>query len=117
MFREGNTQFSQKINVWAGIFWDDIIGPIFMEENLTGELYLNISENVIDPLITMSLENQVNEGNLVLDEQNLHFQQDGAPPHYAVPVRQWLDRRFQEKRDWLDRCCRMAGEISRPHAV
>ena len=67
-------QFRQKINVWAGIFGGEIVGPIFIEENLTGELYLNILENVIDPLITLSLENQVNEGNL--DKQNLHFQQD-----------------------------------------
>ncbi|KAJ4444649.1 hypothetical protein ANN_06445 [Periplaneta americana] len=63
-----------KINVWADIFGDDIVGPIFIEENLTGELYVNVSENVIDPLITLSLENQVNEGKMVLDEQNLHFQ-------------------------------------------
>ena len=73
MFREGNTQFPQKINVWAGIFGDDIVGPIFIEENLTGELYLNILENVIDPFITLLLENQVNEGNLVLGEQNFHI--------------------------------------------
>ncbi|KAJ4444648.1 hypothetical protein ANN_06444 [Periplaneta americana] len=64
----------KKINVWADIFGDDIVGPIFIEENLTGELYVNVSENVIDPLITLSLENQVNEGKMVLDEQNLHFQ-------------------------------------------
>ena len=86
VFREGNAQFRQKINVRAGIFGDDIVGPIFIEENLTGRLYLNILENVIDPLITLLLEKLVNEGNLVLDEQNLHFQQDGASPHYAVPV-------------------------------
>ncbi|KAJ4431161.1 hypothetical protein ANN_19756 [Periplaneta americana] len=58
VFREDNTKFPQKINLWAGIYEDDIVGPIFIEGNLTGELYLNILENVIDPLITLLLENQ-----------------------------------------------------------
>ena len=64
-------------------------------------MYLNILENVIDPVITLLLEYQVNEGNLVLVEQNLHFKQDGAPLLYAVPMRQWLDRRFPGK--WIGR--------------
>ncbi|KAJ4428699.1 hypothetical protein ANN_25692 [Periplaneta americana] len=46
---------------------------------------------------TVLLENQVNEGNLVLDEQTLHFQQDGAPPHYALMA----DRRLPGK--WIGR--------------
>ena len=74
LFREEHTQFPQKINVWAGILGNEIIGPVFIEGNLNGELYLDMFENVIDPLITESLE-------------NLHFQQDGALPHYAVLVR------------------------------
>ncbi|KAJ4440913.1 hypothetical protein ANN_10761 [Periplaneta americana] len=76
-------------------------GPIFIEENLTAELHLNILENVIDLLIPLSLEKQINEGNLVLYEQNLLSQQDGASPLHAVPVRQWLHRRFPGK--WIGR--------------
>ncbi|KAJ4440079.1 hypothetical protein ANN_08212 [Periplaneta americana] len=34
VFHEDNTQFPQKIDVWAGIFGDDIVGPIFIEGNL-----------------------------------------------------------------------------------
>lgn len=102
LFREDHTQHPQKINVWAGILGNEIIGPIFIEDNLTGQLYLNLLENVIDPLITQSLESQVDEeDNPLLDEQNLHFQQDGAPPHYALHVRQWLDQRYPDK--WIGR--------------
>lgn len=102
IFREEHTQYPQKINVWAGILGNKIIGPIFMEENLTGELYLDLLENVINPLITESLENQIDQdGNLLLDEENLFFQQDGAPPHYALPVRNWLNETFPDK--WIGR--------------
>lgn len=102
VFRQDHTQYPEKINVWAGILGDEIIGPIFIEENLTGHLYLELLENVINPLITQSLENQTNEdGNVMLEEDNLHFQQDGAPPHYALPVRQWLDETFPGQ--WIGR--------------
>lgn len=57
---------------------------------------------MIDPLITESIENQIDQGgNLLIDEENLFFQQDGAPPHYAMPVRNWLNERFPGK--WIGR--------------
>jgi hypothetical protein len=31
----------------------------------------------------------------------LHFQQDGAPPHWALTVRDWLNRHFDER--WIGR--------------
>lgn len=42
-----------------------------------------------------SLENQINNGwKLVLDEQNLHLQNDEAPSHCARHVRESLDQRY-----------------------
>ena len=102
VFREDHTQFPEKVNVWAGILGDEIIGPVFIEGNLTGQLYLQCLEDVIDPLITQSVETQVDgDGNMMLNEEKLHFQQDGAPPHYAVPVREWLNERFPRR--WIGR--------------
>lgn len=102
VFREDHTQFPEKINVWAGILGNEVIGPVFIEENLTGQLYLQCLEDVIDPLITQSVESQVDEdGNMLLKEEKLHFQQDGAPPHYALPVREWLNARYSGK--WIGR--------------
>ncbi|KAL1488463.1 hypothetical protein ABEB36_014934 [Hypothenemus hampei] len=66
--------------VWAGILGNAIVGPLFIGENLTGELYLHLLENEIDPLITTHLENQI--GGNILQENEIRFQQDGAPPHY-----------------------------------
>ncbi|GJQ76346.1 hypothetical protein Trydic_g15627 [Trypoxylus dichotomus] len=45
-----------------------------MEENLTGETYLNLLEDMIDPFITESLENQTDQDrNLLLDEKPYFF--------------------------------------------
>lgn len=102
IYREGHTQWPQKINVWAGILGDAIIGPVFIAENLNGNIYLNMLENTIEPLITEALENQLDEeGNLLLAEEDLRFQQDGAPPHYVLPVRQWLNDNFPNQ--WIGR--------------
>ncbi|XP_066253418.1 uncharacterized protein [Euwallacea similis] len=76
LFREGHTQFPQKLNVWAGILGNEIIGPFFLEQNLTGQLYLNLLENEVNPRILQSLQDQ----------------QDRAPPHYTLAVK-WIGRR------------------------
>ncbi|KAJ8912413.1 hypothetical protein NQ315_013480, partial [Exocentrus adspersus] len=47
--RESHTQYPQKINVWAGIIGDKIIGPFFIEGNLNGPAYLNLLQNSIIP--------------------------------------------------------------------
>lgn len=96
LFREVHTQYPQKINVWSGILGNHIIGPLFIPGNLTGEVYLNMLEDTIDPLITQIIEDDQNH-----TADRLHFQQDGAPPHYVAPVRQFLDDRFPGR--WIGR--------------
>lgn len=62
------------IKVWAGILGYKIIGPILMQENFTGQLYVYILENLINSLITESLENEIDQDiNLLLDVENLYF--------------------------------------------
>lgn len=101
-FSEGHTQNPQKLNVWAGILGDRIIGPFFIEGNLTGEVYVQMLNNSIEPSIVHEIETQTDlEGNLNLNENIVHFQQDGAPPHYALATRQWLDRFYP--RHWIGR--------------
>lgn len=96
LFMETHTQRPQKLNVWAGILGDHIVGPFFIPDNLNGERYLDLLENNIDPMITQILEEDDN-----LLEGELFFQQDGAPPHFAIAVRQFLDNRFPER--WIGR--------------
>lgn len=96
MVREGHSQHPLKINVWAGILGNHIVGPIFYEDNLTGEMYLNMLQEVIVPTIIDIAENDPE-----LDPENIFFMQDGAPPHFARPVRDFLDHEFPNK--WIGR--------------
>lgn len=91
--RTSHTQHPQKINVWAGILNDQIIGPFFIEGNLDGPTYLRLLQDSVVPRI-----NELVEAN---EELYPVFQQDGAPPHFALAVRQYLDRTFPER--WIGR--------------
>ena len=81
---------SPGLTVWAAISCTGIIGPFFFDGSVTGESYLNMLQTFFYP----ELERRHNE-----DEQL--FMQDGAPPHYANVVRDWLDATFPGK--WIGR--------------
>lgn len=93
-FREAHTQYPQKLNVWCGIMGDSIIGPYFIDGNLTGEVYLDLIENAVVPRIVEIIEAADEEFDPI-------FQQDGAPPHYAVAVREYLNAEFPGR--WIGR--------------
>lgn len=95
---EKHTQYPQKVNVWAGIIGNRIIGPFFFDENLTGALYLAFLRNTLMPLI---LELFPSDHNPDVVHDSVWFQQDGAPPHFARDVRQFLDTVFPER--WIGR--------------
>lgn len=78
------------VTVWAGISSSGIMGPIFFEGIVTGAIYLNALRNTIVPQL------QLRD-----DFQTLYFQQDGAPPHFSLAVRNYLDEIFKQK--WIGR--------------
>lgn len=43
-YREAHTQRPQKMNVWAGILGDEVIGPFFIEGNLDGPKYIFLGQ-------------------------------------------------------------------------
>jgi len=95
---EVKTQKPQKVNVWTGIVGHNFIGPFFINGNLTSEVYLNLLvENVIPQLEV-----------LYPDRQNIWFQQDGAPAHFGLIVRNFLNETFPNQ--WIGR----RGEIEWP---
>ncbi|XP_072398072.1 uncharacterized protein [Diabrotica undecimpunctata] len=96
LFRECHTQFPTKLNVWAGILGNHIIGPFFIKGNLTGESYLNLLETQIIPAIHDVLTN--NPGEFT---QDIILQQDGAPPHYDAGVRNFLINLYPRR--WIGR--------------
>lgn len=96
--RETHTQYPQKINVWCGIVRDIILGPYFFERTLTGEIYLIFLQNEVIPSITARFPDY---DDLTQFQRALFYQQDGAPPHYAAPVRAYLNQMFPNR--WIGR--------------
>lgn len=81
---------SPGVTVWAGICSTGLIGPFFFDGTVDSVKYLAMLQEQFLPAAT----------NLI-DVNNFHFQQDGAPPHYGLNVRQWLDSTFPGR--WLGR--------------
>ena len=63
------------------------IGPFFFDASVTGEQYLNMLQTYFFPQVQQ--------------QEDIYFQQDGGPAHYAHGVREWLDINFNDK--WIGR--------------
>jgi hypothetical protein len=96
--REDHTQFPEKVNVWAGIIGDHIIGPLFIDGNLNGGNYLELLQNYVVPALANLYPNPENPQ---VPSNLIWFQQDGAPPHYDINVRHYLNRTFPNR--WIGR--------------
>lgn len=72
------------VMVWAGVNQMGILGPYFFDGNVNGDKYLELLEEL----------------NLALDEdprftgRRIIFQQDGAPAHFTLRVRDFLNENF-----------------------
>jgi hypothetical protein len=64
------------IAVVAGLSCKGVLGLIFFHTTVTHDLYLNILRDTVLPQLQRQHDND-----------GFFFQQDGAPPHYAVTVR------------------------------
>lgn len=72
-------------NMWVGILGTNVIGPFIYRNNLTKERYINLLVN--------DLEDALDNLPLAVTH-SCWFQQDGAPAHNAIIVRDYLNRRF-----------------------
>uniref|UniRef100_V5GPD3 Transposable element Tc3 transposase n=1 Tax=Anoplophora glabripennis TaxID=217634 RepID=V5GPD3_ANOGL len=95
---EAHTQHPQKVNVWAGIVGNRILGPYFFEGNLDGARYLEFLQFHLVPSLSVLFPNEEDPD---LPNETIWFQQDGAPPHYASAVRRYLDDVFPHR--WIGR--------------
>jgi hypothetical protein len=66
-----------------------------MEKTITGIVYLDMLKQFLIP--------QLYEDD---QEGRIHFQQDGAPPHYVEEVREYLNTRFPGR--WIGRSAPIA---------
>ena len=96
--REEHMQYPEKVNVWGGIVGDHIIGPFFIDGNLNGDNYLALLQNNVVPALTNLYPDPANPQVLA---NIIWFQQDGAPPHYQINVRQYLNQIFPNR--WIGR--------------
>ncbi len=67
-----------------------VVGPIFTRANITGASYLTMLQNEFLPVVQQWPS-----------FNRLTFMQDGAPPHWALIVRDWLDEHFSGR--WMGR--------------
>lgn len=104
-FIEHKTQYQQKVNVWAGIIHNRIIGPYYLDGILTGPRYLLFLQTEVIPRLTELFSNAENTN---IPADTLWFQQDEAPPHFAQPVREYLNYVFANR--WIGR----RGEVEWP---
>ncbi len=87
---------SPSVMVWCAMSKSGVIGPYFFEnENVTGSTYKRMLRYFLFPKLQNYPENMI-------------FQQDGAPPHYSLEVREYLDRKLPNQ--WIGR----GGPISWP---
>ena len=81
-----------SVNVWAGIINQNLIGLVFLPHRLNGNNFIHFLQHDFEDLLD----------NLPLARiQNLWLQLDGAPAHYALQVRQWLDENYPGR--WIGR--------------
>jgi hypothetical protein len=73
------------VTVWAGIWSQGIVGPNFFEGTVTADAYLKMLRDVV----FLELENSPQ-----YEIVTLIWQQNGAPLHYGLNVRQFLDDKF-----------------------
>ena len=79
-------EIHQKINALCGLSCDRVYGPIFFEsDTIKYPEYLDILQNTLLPQLT---------GDYI-------FQQDGAPPHWALDVRAYLNQQLPGR--WIGR--------------
>lgn len=81
-----------SINVWCGIIDNHLVGPFIFEGRLTGNEYLMFLQNNLPELL---------ENLPLITRQQLIFQQDGAPIHFARGVRNYLNATFGN--NWIGR--------------
>lgn len=85
-----NHQTVWGTNVWCGLLDGRLLGPYFYDGTLTGRRYLKFLTDVLPIYMDdIPLESRT----------NLFFQQDGAPAHNAIVVREYLQNKFGNR--WM----------------
>lgn len=99
MVLQSKSQHLFSLNVCAWIPGDHLLGPVFIEQNLTGEVY--------EPFLRNQLHVLLND--VLLDIiRRLWSMYDGVPPHFGKIAMDFLDKWYQKK--WIG-----CGPTTWPH--
>lgn len=90
----GESGFQQQlsVNVWAGIVGDHLIGPHFLPPRLNGDTYRQFLEETLPGLL---------EEVPLATRNTMWFMHDGAPAHFSIVARNYLNNTFPQK--WIGR--------------
>lgn len=81
-----------ELNVWGGIFGNQLMGPVFLPHRLNGESYRDFLRH--------DLPNQLEDTTLAR-RQGMWFMHDGAPAHFSLVARNELNTSFPNR--WIGR--------------
>lgn len=89
---EARFQDKFSINVWAGIIGNRLLGPYVMPQRLNGPAYLHFLQNTL-PVLLEDLPYGL--------RLETFFMHDGAPAHFSVLVREYLNQTYPDR--WIGR--------------
>jgi hypothetical protein len=82
-YSDPQEQGATRLMLWCGTWKDRIIGPFFFNKHVNAHAYLRMLEE--------EAFGSVLNGD---GEFPTWFQQDGAPVHYSIQVREFVDQQF-----------------------
>lgn len=85
-------QHSFKINVWAATLGNNILGYYILPGNLTGAMYYEFLSTKLHEFL---------EDIPLARRRSLWYMHDGAPPHFDLRCREWLNQHFPNH--WIGR--------------
>lgn len=87
-YRSIDHQHRWSVMVWCGIVNGYLVGPYFFDGNVTGQSFLKLLRDHL-PLLLENVDLET--------RQRMWLQLDGAGPHYANIVRNYLNVRFHSR--------------------
>lgn len=91
---EARHQQRFSLNVWGGIVGNFLLGPVFLPPRLNGAAYHRFLAYELPPLL---------EDIPIATRQRMWFMHDGAPAHFSLIARNWLNQPNHYENRWIGR--------------
>lgn len=91
---EARHQRRFSLNVWGGIIGNFLLGPVFLPARLNGAAYRRFLAYDLPPLL---------EEIPIATRQRMWYMHDGAPAHFSLIARNWLNQPNHYANRWIGR--------------